>query len=122
MNDQVRIALRLSFGLIVLALSTGFWLLAFRFVSLPLLVARWTRVGRFGQGNIRPALKTWFLWLALTLCPIDVFPVPRFRTPKLVPFVMGLPRRETIEQAKRGEVILGGCIVTGFEPKYYLVW
>jgi hypothetical protein len=35
---------------------------------------------------------------------------------------MGLPRPETVERAKRGEVILGGCIVSGFEPKYYLIW
>jgi len=34
---------------------------------------------------------------------------------------MGLPTRETAERAQRGEVILGGCIVSGFEPKYYLV-
>lgn len=42
--------------------------------------------------------------------------------PKLVPLVMGLPRPEMVERAKRGEVILGGCLVTGFEPKYYLIW
>jgi hypothetical protein len=45
-----------------------------------------------------------------------------FFTARLVSLVMGLPTRETGERAKRGEVILGGCIVSGFEPKYYLVW
>jgi hypothetical protein len=39
-----------------------------------------------------------------------------------LPLVMGLPRPETVARAKRGEVILGGCVVSGFEPKYYLIW
>lgn len=38
-----------------------------------------------------------------------------------MPLVMGLPRPETVERAKRGEVILSACIGTGFDPKYYLV-
>lgn len=35
---------------------------------------------------------------------------------------MGLPTTETWERAKRYEVILGGCVVSGHEPKYVLVW
>lgn len=51
-----------------------------------------------------------------------MLPIPKGRRPRLVPLVMGFPEPETAQRAKRGEVILGGCIVSGFEPKYYLVW
>jgi hypothetical protein len=108
--------------LIVLLVSTFFSLLAFRFVSLPFLIVTWLFFLRFGRDRIRPSLITWTVWLMLTFSPIDVLPIPKGRPPRLVPLVMGLPTRETVERAKRGEVILGGCIVSGFEPKYYVVW
>jgi hypothetical protein len=62
------------------------------------------------------------LSVSLTFSPVDVFPLHRSWPPKIVPLVVGLPRPETVERAKRGEVILGGCLASGFEPKYYVVW
>jgi hypothetical protein len=110
-------------GFVFLLLSSSFfWLLALRFLSFPFLIASWVLFVEVGDKDIRPSLATWAFWLALTFSPIDVLPIPRGGPPRLVPLVMGLPRRETVERAKRGEVILGGCIVTGFEPKYYFVW
>jgi hypothetical protein len=109
-------------ALIILVASTFFSLLALRFVSLPFLILAWVFFVRFGRNRIRRSLISWTVWLMLTVSPIDVLPIPRGGPPRLVPLVMGLPTRETAERAKRGEVILGGCIVSGFEPKYYLVW
>jgi DNA-directed RNA polymerase subunit RPC12/RpoP len=37
---------------------------------------------------------------------------PRCNSGKLVPIVYGLPGRELMEQSERGEVELGGCVVT----------
>jgi len=37
----------------------------------------------------------------------------------VIPIVYGLPGPELQEKAKRGEVILGGCVVTGNEPHWY---
>jgi hypothetical protein len=108
--------------LIVLLVSTFLALLAFRFVSLPFLIVAWVLFLRFGPNRLRPSLITLTVWLMLPFSPIDVLPIPKGGPPRLVPLVMGLPTRETAERAKRGEVILGGCIVSGFEPKYYLVW
>lgn len=108
--------------LVVLLVSTFFALLAFRFVSLPFLIVAWVLFLRIGRNRLRPSLITWTVWFMLTFSPIDVLPIPKGGPPRLVPLVMGLPTRETAERAKRGEVILGGCIVSGFEPKYYLVW
>src|SRR5262245_23813369 len=97
---------------IVLLVSAFFCLV--RFVSLPFLIAAWALFVRFGRRRLRPSLIAWTLWLMLSLSPIDVLPVPKGGPPRLVPLVMGLPTRETAERAQRGEVILGGCIVSGF--------
>ena len=109
-------------ALIVLLASSFFSLLAFRFVSLPFLIAGWVFFLRFGCDDLRPSSIMWTVWLLLTFSPIDILPMPRGGPPRLVPLVMGLPTRETAERARRGKVILGGCIVSGFEPKYYFVW
>src|ERR1700728_5164681 len=106
----------------LLLLTRQIWLIAFRFVSLPSLIAAWVFFLKFGRNRIHPALIAWTVWLTLTFSPIDVMPIRRGGRPRLVPLVMGLPTRETVQRAKRCEVILGGCIVSGFEPKYYLVW
>lgn len=121
-SSSVPKALRfVGFALLLLS-SSFFWLLAFRFVSLPFLIASWVLFVKVGGKDLRLSLAPWAVWLALTLSPIDVFPIPRGGPPRLVPLIMGLPRPETVARAKRGEVILGGCLVSGFEPKYYLVW
>lgn len=36
---------------------------------------------------------------------------------RFVPIVFGYPLPETFEAAKRGEVVLGGCIVSDDDPK-----
>jgi len=110
----------LGFALLLLC-SSCFWLLAFRFASLPFLIASWVLFIKFGGSDFRPSFVTCVVSLALSFSPIDILPIPKGGPPRLVPLVMGLPRPETLERAKRGQVILGGCIVSGFEPKYYLV-
>ena len=107
---------------LVLLWATLFWVGAFRFASLPLLIAAWILFFKYGRTTIRPSLIALIIWLPLTFSPIDILPIPKGGRPRLVPLVMGLPTRDTAERAQRGEVILGGCIVSGFEPKYYLVW
>jgi hypothetical protein len=104
------------------ACSTFFWRVAFRFVSFPFLVVAWVPLIKFGRNTTRPSLIASAVWLTLIFSPIDILPIPKRGRPRLIPLVMGLPTRETAERAKRGEVILGGCIVSGFEPNYYLVW
>lgn len=37
---------------------------------------------------------------------------PTCKVGKLIPIVYGMPQSELIEQSERGEVELGGCIVT----------
>lgn len=67
--------------------------------------------------------------ILLLFSPIDVYVnqavfgrAPARGRVHLVPFLMGRPNTNMMERAKRGEVVLGGCITFGFEPKYLLVW
>ena len=121
MNDQARTGIRSLVG-VALGLSTFFWFIAFRFISLPVLIVAWVLFCTRGRRDIRHSLAAWSVFMLLMFSPIDLLPFPRKWPPRIVPLVMGLPRRETLERARRGEVILGGCLTTGFEPKYYLVW
>lgn len=107
----------------VLWVSSGFPLLSCRLISLPLLIAVWWACFSFRRS--RRFLRVLVLWILLMLSsfsPVDIsfknYPGP----PHLVPLVMGLPIGETWERAERHEIILGGCVVTGHEPKYVLVW
>src|SRR5215467_354685 len=113
-----------TLGLALLLLpSSCFCLLAFRFVSLPFVIASWIlfiRFAAFAGREWRPSFIACAVALVQSFSPIDIFPLPRRGLPRLIPLVMGLPRPETLERAKRGEVILGGCLVSGFEPKYYV--
>src|SRR5262245_4541715 len=121
MSDKARtwLGLHLGRGRI---LSTFFWFIVFRFIAFPFLVAAWVFFFKFGSRDLRASLAIWAVCLLLCFSPIDLLPFPRGGRLRLVPLVMGFPSPETVQRAKRGEVILGGCLVSGFEPKYYLVW
>ena len=61
-------------------------------------------------------------FLIAAFLPIDVtlhnVPGP----PRFVPRIMGMPHPEEFAREERGEVVLGGCIVRGNEPRWVLVW
>jgi hypothetical protein len=109
-------------GLTVLVVSTLFWVIAARNISLPFLAVAWVLFLKSGSSAVRKVAVAWGVWLALSFSPIDVMLIPKGGPPRLVPYVFGYPTNETAEKAKRGEVVLGGCIVNGLAPKYYLVW
>ena len=54
--------------------------------------------------------------------PFDVTDLNYEGPPRLVPLVMGEPSWEDSLRRARGEVVLGGCVVYGNEPKWVLVW
>lgn len=115
-----------SMAFAVLLLVSGVWLLlAFRVLSVPILAAMVAifLVGRRGN-KIRRIAITWVIFMASTLYPADI----TFRNvpgpPRFVPKVYGLPSRDTAAAARRGEVVLGGCVVSGLglEPRVVWVW
>ena len=74
-----------------------------------------------GRGR-RAVILSGLVCIGLALSPVEVSSMTRSGLPGIVPLVMGLPGPTLLERADRGEVILGGCIVTGFEPRWVVVW
>ncbi len=70
----------------------------------------------------QPLVITSVIYVGFTLAPIDVRPQHLFGSPSIVPVVMGYPSSALGERARRGEVWLGGCVVSGTEPKWVVVW
>lgn len=62
------------------------------------------------------------LWGMASFGPWDISFENRPGPPHFARYAMGLPGPEAIEASKRGEVVFGGCMSTGFEPKYVWVW
>ena len=60
--------------------------------------------------------------LVAAFLPVDVtlrnLPGP----PRFVPLIMGSPTDDDVARESRGEVVLGGCILRGNEPRWVWVW
>lgn len=108
----------------VLLASTILFLFPARFITVLLffpLCWAYFLFRRSREGFAR-LLIIWIFFILSVFSPIDIsfknYPGP----PRMVTLVMGLPMGETLERAERGEIMLGGCVVTGHEPKHVLVW
>jgi len=104
-------------------LSVGLLLFSFRLSGLILLVLVFVSYLHFLRSHKTNLMRfTWVIFLIAVFAPIDItfqnLPGP----PKFVPLVMGFPLPETVVRAERGEVMLGGCMVNGNEPRWVLVW
>ena len=42
---------------------------------------------------------------------------PKCGSRDVVPILYGLPGPETMAEAERGEIVLGGCVITGRDPR-----
>lgn len=98
-------------------------LFSFRMIAFVLLVALAISYFHFLRSSKTGLMRFIFVsFLIAVFLPIDVslqnFPGP----PRFVPLVMGLPTPETAVRADKGEVMLGGCIVSGSEPHWVWVW
>jgi hypothetical protein len=111
-------------GHAIFVFSAVCWeLMASRALAAPLLLVAIVFSPVLMRSKKRGVLVSlWGLFVLATVAPVDV----SFRNypggPHLVPVIMGLPGRELFDRAKQREVVLGGCAVTGFEPKWVLVW
>jgi hypothetical protein len=74
-----------------------------------------------GRGY-RPLAVCGAILSALILSPIEISMFRRPGPPGVVPLIMGLPGPELRARARRGEVVLGGCITSGHEPRWVVVW
>jgi hypothetical protein len=81
----------------------------------------WFRKPQLHRARILLLLLACFLSMELFL-PFDVSILYWPGRPRIVRLVMGLPTVETAQHARRDEVALGGCIVSGNEPRWILIW
>jgi hypothetical protein len=58
----------------------------------------------------------------LAISPFEVALASRPGFPGIVPVLSGLPGPKARERARRGEVVLAGCMVTELEPRWVVVW
>ena len=61
-------------------------------------------------------------FLSCSSLPFDISLRVRPGLPRLVSVVYGYARSEDFERQKKGEIILGGCVVTGYDPLWLIVW
>ena len=54
--------------------------------------------------------------------PIDVTLINYPGPPRFVPLVIGAPGENDVALADRGEIVIGGCISRGNDPRWVLVW
>jgi hypothetical protein len=103
-------------ALLVFGLSPRFLAAPFA-IALVIAGAVWIFTGYW-----RALALTSVVFLVVSLSPVDVRAENWSGAPRLMPIVMGYPTADAMHAAMRGEVWLGGCIVSGSEPKWMLVW
>jgi hypothetical protein len=74
------------------------------------------------NGRHRPMILSGLVVSLLLVSPVEVSIARRSGPPGVVPLEMGLPGPRLKERARRGEVVLGGCIVGGLEPRWVVIW
>jgi signal peptidase I len=104
----------LTSGTLVVA-SLGMWVMfggVFRALcAAAILVFAVCSVVYVVNGRHRPVVVSGLVVTFLLLSPVEVSIARRPGPPGVVPLEMGLPGPALRERAKRGEVVLGGCIV-----------
>jgi hypothetical protein len=96
---------------------------SFRWTGILLFVALLVMYVNFLRRSNTKWMRLIFVALLVAVfLPIDVtltnYPGP----PRFVPLVLGAPNDRDIARERRGEVVLGGCIMHGNDPKWVLVW
>ena len=81
----------------------------------------WCAVGRLRRTATVAVIAVVFVCLEVFL-PFDVSLIDAPGGMKVARVVSGKPGPEAIAAAARGEVVLGGCLVRGIEPRRVLVW
>jgi hypothetical protein len=78
------------------------------------LVPNWNR--------LRIVIPLWAAMLGSVLLLVDISFENRPGPPHFARLVMGLAIRSEMEKRYGTDVVMGGCMSTGLEPKWVLVW
>jgi len=108
---------------ILLYASLLWFAAAARMLSIPFLFwVAWGLNRFFREKTARLPYIPWLLAILTILLPVDVSLHNAPGPPRFVQLAMGLPGPGLMETAARGDVLVGGCIVTGYEAKWVWVW
>ena len=113
-------------GPLVLIISTLWLLVALsdrRLLCLPIYLAAcglYFSFKRHRHAGLLIVLST--LFFGSTLLPVDISLINAPGAPHFARLVMGEPTEESVEAVRRGEIVLGGCLLSGREPRWLLVW
>ena len=117
--------------LLSLGLSTAgvwLWILAggpMRILTSIALVAFLVCLARYVvTARLRAALPNGLVLVALALSPVEISARTRPGLPGLVPYIFeGRAASPDLQRrAAKGDVVLGGCVSTGLEPRWVVVW
>ena len=89
-------------------------------IAFGVMIALWIRRLNGHKGLALPL--TFAIFVSSAVAPIDVIPGNMPGPPKLLRVLHGMPSPEALEIARRGEIILGGCVVHPFQANWVLVW
>ena len=83
-------------------------------------IAYWRKWQDDGKG---PTKKLWIaFWVTTLFVRVDLSFSDLPGSPRVTPYIWGLPTRATIEKRRRGEVVTHGCVLTGLEPFWIVTW
>jgi hypothetical protein len=122
----MRRALEIIAVVVGLLLSMLWFLFSIRLIALPLLVLL-VVVLSIPSLRMRRTLLigSWIAFLGATLMPFDVTLRMAPGPPHFVSCCPGAPYRDyraALELDRRGECRFCSDLITGFEPRYYLIW
>jgi hypothetical protein len=81
----------------------------------------WCAADRLRRTATVAVVAVVFVCLEIFL-PFDVSLIDGPGGVKVARVAMGKPGPESMAAAERGEIVLGGCVVLGMEPRWVLVW
>ena len=103
----------------VLAAMYSFRLVAFIVAGLFLFVLafKFSKLNRQLMGSL-----VLVVFIVMSIQPFDISFINVPGSPRIVPYVIGLPTPKARKEAEKGDVVLGGCFIMGNHPKWLLVW
>lgn len=123
---RLRFVGRLALGMAVWFVAISLWFVCghlWRVLTSVALMVFTTGAGTYVLGGgARLMIVSGLVVVVLALSPIEVSLRDRPGPMGVVPLVGGLLGPAGRERAARGEIASAGCIVTGFEPRWVVVW
>jgi hypothetical protein len=108
---------------IVLLASMLWAVITFRILSIIVLIAVLGIYATLSMHkNTKLLITLWVIFLILSFIPFSITFMNVPGPPRIVPYLIGYPTPDLLEEAQKGNLVCGGCSYTGLEPEWVLVW